>query len=71
MPGLPFPKWKIPEAGSCAQTGRNGSDAPTIKFGEALHVNILISENEAVLAYLRRSYQGDILLPPNQSTRDP
>lgn len=34
-------------------------------------MNVEIPENEAVLAFLFRSQQHEILLPPNQSTRDP
>lgn len=34
-------------------------------------MNIQIPENEAVLAFLLRFHQNKILLPPNQSTRDP
>jgi hypothetical protein len=34
-------------------------------------MNVQIPENEAVLAFLIRSHQGKIQLPPHQSTRDP
>lgn len=34
-------------------------------------MNVQIPENEAVLAFLSRSHEGEIVLPPNASTCDP